>query len=391
MKGCHLACILILSTPAWAGIEAAGTLKTLYWYSRSPLTGREHWLDLNRARLSLKAERRPPGEGQAPWALRAAVDYDHELRFGTQLRSLESRLFGLGEPERYLRMDGTLDSGTDAGWRHRIYRGWAEAATGGWALRFGRQRVAWGTGKLWSPTDVLNPYQPTTLEKDERLGVDALHARRGLGGSGQGEAVWGLGSSWVDSDLLARLRGNAAGADLALLGGKVAGSTGSWMAGGETAWDLGGGSLHGEWTYTDLERRTPFWRAMLGYEYSFSADPGFKLLKDLWLNLEYFHNGRGQTTPARYDLGLLRTGRESALARDYLGTALKKELHPLFFIELVCLQNLSDQSRFISPSATWNPWRELHLSAGWQSFAGRPRTEYGRLPNVGSLQAQYFF
>ncbi|MBI3299830.1 MAG: hypothetical protein HYZ75_16815 [Elusimicrobia bacterium] len=379
MPGWLLASFLLL--PAQAGVEAGGSLKTLYSYSRSPLTGREHWLDLNRARLSLKGE---------AWGLKASVDYDHELRFGSQLRSLESRLFGLAEPASFLDMDQTISSGTDAGWRHRLYRGWVEAAALGWTLRFGRQRVAWGTGKIWNPVDVLNPYLPTALERDQRLGVDALHLRRGLGDLGQAEGVWALGRSWVETDVLTRVKGNYRGADAALLGGKVAGSTGSWLAGGELAWDLGGGSLHGEWTYTDLETRTPFWRALVGYEYSLS-NARSAALRDLWFNVELFQNGRGATDPSRYDVNLLRSGREVALARTYLGTALKKDLHPLVVVELALLQNLNDQSRFLSPSISWNAWRELHLSGGWQHFGGRQRSEFGRLPNLAFLQAQYFF
>ncbi len=387
MKGLLLlACLL--PGRVEAGVAASGTLKTLYDYTRSPLTRQAQWGDLSRARLSLKAEH---GLGVPGRTLRASVDYDHELRVGTRLKSLESRTFGLAEPDSFLTMDQTISSGTDAAYRHRLYRGWVELADGPWTARFGRQRIAWGTGKIWNPADVLNPYQPTALERDERPGVDALHVRRGLGTLGQGEAVYGLGRSWAETDLLTRARGNISGSDLALLGGKLSGSTGSWLAGGEASVDLGGGSVHAECTYTDLELRTPFWRGLLGYEYSFSSSPPWAPLKDVWLAAEWFHNGRGRRDAARYDAGLLRSGREVALAQDYLGVALKKELHPLLSAELSLLQNLNDASRFISPSLDWNPWGDLHLAAGWQSFAGTPRSEYGRLANIAFAQAQLFF
>lgn len=378
---------VLLAAPAAAGVTAGGQLKTLWSYSRSPFTKAEHWSDLSRARLSLKAE---TPEGPA-WRLRAEADYDHELRLGTQLRSFESRRFGLAEPDAFLTMDQTLSSGTDASWRHRLYRGWVEAEAAGTALRFGRQRVAWGTGKIWNPVDVLNPYQPTSLEREERFGVDALSLRRGLGALGQAEAVWALGRSWAAADLLVRGRGNAGGADLALLGGKVAGSTGSWLAGGELAWDLGGGTVHGELSYTDLAFRTPFWRALAGYEYGFTSEPPLGVLKDLWLNAEWYHNGRGHLDPRRYDTGLLRGGREVSLGRDYLGLAMKKELHPLLYVELSWLRNLRDASHFLSPSATWNAWGDLHLTAAWQRFGGAPLTEYARQPDVVSAAAQFFF
>lgn len=377
---------LALAVPAGAGVSAGGDLKTLYSYSRSPLDRRQHWSDLNRARLSLKAD---TGEGR--WVLRSEVDYDHEVRLGTQLRSLESRTFGLAEPDTFLSLDQTISSGTDASWRHRLYRGWVEAELDGFKARFGRQRVAWGTGKIWNAVDVLNPYQPTTLEREERLGVDAVSLRKGAGDTGLLETVWALGHEWKDTDLLGRGRGNFHGADLALLGGHVAGSTASWMMGGELAYDVYEGTLHGELSYTDLETRTPFWRGVLGYEYGFNADPPWAPLKDLWFNAEWYHNGRGVDDPVRYAVDLVRQGREVALGRDYGGLAVKKELYPLLNIELTWLRNLRDASHFLSPSVNWNPMGDLHVFAGYQRFGGRPITEFARQPDVFYSGAQYFF
>lgn len=378
----------LLALPAAAGVGVDGSLKTLYSYSRSPLTRRQHWADLNRARLSLKAAT-PETEGG--FALRAEADYDHELRLGSQLNSPESRTFGLAEPDSFLTMDQTVSSGTDHSWRHRLYRGWVEAEAGGFKARFGRQRVAWGTGKIWNPVDVLNPYQPTTLEREERLGVDALSVRRGLGQTGSAEAVWALGRGWMDTDLLGRFKAGLAGAELGLLGGHVAGSTASWLMGGELAWDVRGGTLHGELSYTDLETRTPFWRGVLGYEYGFTADPPWAPLKDLWFNVEWFHNGRGADDPARYATSLLRQGREVALGRDYGGLAVKKDLHPLLYMELSYLRNLRDASHFLSPSVNWNPVGDLHVFSGYQRFGGRPVTEFARQPDVFYAGAQFFF
>lgn len=378
----------LLALPAAAGVSADGSLKTLYHYSRSPFSRRQHWGDLNRARLSLKAAT-PEKEGG--FNLRAEADYDHELRVGSQLNSLESRTFGLAEPDAFLPMDQTVSSGTGHSWRHRLYRGWVEAEAGGFKARFGRQRVAWGTGKIWNPVDVLNPYQPTTLEREERQGVDAVSVRTGLGQTGSAEAVWALGHGWKDTDLLGRFKGGLGGAELGLLGGHVAGSTASWLMGGELAWDVRGGTLHGELSYTDLETRTPFWRGVLGYEYGFTADPPWAPLKDLWFNVEWFHNGRGVDDPVRYATNLLRQGREVALGRDYGGLAAKKELHPLLYMELSYLRNLRDASHFLSPSVNWNPVGDLHVFAGYQRFGGRPLAEFARQPDVFYSGAHYFF
>jgi hypothetical protein len=40
-----------------------------------------------------------------------------------------------------------------------------------------RQAVAWGSGRLFNPTDVVTPYAFNELDKEERLGVDAVRVR----------------------------------------------------------------------------------------------------------------------------------------------------------------------------------------------------------------------
>ncbi|MDE2293010.1 MAG: hypothetical protein KGL53_13085, partial [Elusimicrobia bacterium] len=59
MRGLWLA-LLLLPVPARAGVSASGYLKTLYSYSRSPLSGGDYWSDLSRARLTLDAARAAP-------------------------------------------------------------------------------------------------------------------------------------------------------------------------------------------------------------------------------------------------------------------------------------------------------------------------------------------
>lgn len=368
--------------PASAGFEASGYLKNLYRVGRSPSTRASYRGDLTRARASLEAD--------SP-LVRAHVDYDHELLSGSILRSYEFSRYGFGDPPAHFDMEQTISSGSDARYRHLLYRGWVEARSHDLSLRFGRQRIAWGTGKLWNPTDFLNPCLPTALEREERPGVDALTLRQGLGTLGQAEAVYTLARNWPGSDLLARLRGNAFKTDVSLLAGKVASSTSSWAAGGDFAADLFEGSLHGELVYSDIRIRSPFWKALIGYDYEFGAAPRFSWMKSLWVLLEYHCNGQGATAPARYDPAALLGGRQVSLAQDYLGFGLRKELHPLVKAELYAVMNLDDGSKFFMPSVDWNALNDLHLSAGWQRFGGNARSEYGRQPNSFYVQGQYFF
>src|SRR5690242_6355212 len=56
--------LLFGSTPVSADIGFSGYLKSLYSYSRSPVTRSPYWLDLNRARLTFDSS---TGLGESMW------------------------------------------------------------------------------------------------------------------------------------------------------------------------------------------------------------------------------------------------------------------------------------------------------------------------------------
>jgi len=367
---------------AAGSLQAGGYLKDVYQYSASALDGRPYFLNTSRARLSL--------DGSAS-VLRAHVDYDQEVLAGSFFRATEYRVFGLGEPAQFLGAEQTISTGATSVWRQRLYRGWLGLETDGAAVRFGRQRIAWGTGKFWNPTDVLNPYQPLSVERDERRGVDALYARRALGELSQAELAWAPDTLWAGQSLLARLKSHAGEYDASLMGGKVAGSSGSWIVGGDFAGNLLDGTLHGEWSYTALGARTPYWKADLGYDYVFPTETRFYPLRDASVVAEYFHNGAGELDTSRYDFSRVLSGRDVTVAQDYAGLSYGKDLRPLLRLELLLIQNLDDGSQFFSPDLQWNALANLYLTAGLQRFGGPKRSELGRPANLAFLQTQYYF
>lgn len=363
-------------------LRFSGYAKNLYLYGHSPTSRQPYGEDLTRLRLKLQG---------SYGILRSEVEYDQEVRAGTYFQTPEFGSFGLGEPPAAWDLEQDLDRGTHHLWRHRVYRGWAGLETGRWALRFGRQRIAWGTGKLWNPTDVLNPYQPTTVEREERRGVDAVYSRISLGALSEFSAAHSMEEVWKDRSFLGRIKSHLAQADISLMGGKIPGTNESWMAGGDVALDLWGGSLHAEVSRSSPDLSPSFLRHLVGYEYTFSASPPLALLKDAWVLLEYYHNAAGASDPLLYNPAVLFSGREVSLARDYLGLSFSRDLHPLVKLEVVSILNLNDESLFAGPTLTWNALQDLHLLAGWQAFAGKSSSEFGRLKSILHVQAQYFF
>lgn len=369
--------LLLAAAASAVSIEPGGYLKDVYQYSASAIDGRPYYLNTARARLSLDAKAS---------IFRGHVDYDHEVLAGSYFRTREFQVFGLGEPATYWDADQAISTGDTVQWRHRLYRGWLGADRGDTVVRFGRQRIAWGTGKLWNPTDVLNPYQPLSVERDQRRGVDALYARQGFGNFTQLEAAWALEDVWARQSLLARAKSHWGEYDASLMGGKVAGSSDSWAVGGDFAGNLFEGTLHGEWLY-----RAPDWKGDVGYEYTFPAETKLWALRDAAIVVEYLHSGSGARDTARYDTAALIQGREVTLARDYFGFTYSKDVHALLKAELVVLQNADDGSNFFSPSLQWNALDNLYLTLGLQRFGGPKRTEFGRPANLLFAMAQYYF
>lgn len=366
--------LLLLASPAPAGITAGGYLKNFWQYSRSALDGRAYNLNTARARLSLDAEKS---------VLRAHVDFDQQIAAGSFFRTTEFRRFGYAPPKPWLDMEHTVSTGTTNGYGVGAYRAWAGLENERGVVRAGRQRIAWGTGKIWNPTDVLNPYDPTTVERTERRGVDALYARAGVGALGQAELAWAPGDSWVEHALLARGRANWHGWDGALLAGKIPGSTASFVLGGDFAGTVLDGTAHGEAGWFNPVNGNPYWKLGLGYDYNFVDGDA--------LVVELYHAGNGNTDPRRYDFSALRAGREQGVAQNYAGATFSKDLTPLIKVEAASLVNADDGSTLAYPSLSWNAWPDLWLTAAWRRFGGDRLSEYGTQPNQTVLTAQFWF
>lgn len=370
------------AAPARAEYTISGYLKDFWQYSHGRLDDRPYFLNTSRARLTLDGD----------WApVEAHADFDNQVAAGSFFRTEDFKVLGYAPPQPWLTMQRTVSTGTTNGYGIGAYRAWIGLAGESGVVRAGRQRIAWGTGKIWNPTDVLNPYQPTAVERDERRGVDALYARQGFGTLGQAELVWAGRDRWVDHQMLARVRANEGGWDGSLMGGKIAGSTAAFMAGGDFAGTWLDGTLHGEWGYFHPQWRTPYWKAGIGFDYDVPSETKLRWLKDANFVVEYYHAGNGQTDPRRYDFAPVLAGDEQGVAQDYFGATFSRDLHPLVKLTMIGLVNADDGSTLFWPELQWNALNNLYLSASWQRFSGERRTEYGRMPNQTVLTAQYYF
>ena len=360
-----------MGTPApW---KLSGSYLNLYSRSRTIVPPTQGFtLDLNRLRLKLEGE---PFNG-----LRIEVQDDHEVLAGSYLSTPQFAVVNDRPSTTKIDLDHDYFANDDLVVRHRLYRATIQWSAASFDVKVGRQRVALGTGQFWSPLDLLNPIDPTRLERDYRSGVDAVLVERKLGALARVAGVYAPATTNVNSVAAGYLHGNTRGSDYSLLVGRFRGDE---AVGVDFSTTRGGLGLRGEATLTRPSLGTRYGRALLGADYA--------LANTLNLTAEVYYNGQGASDPAQYDLAALFAGRAFNLARYYGAIAASYEITPLVKVAGYGVLNVDDRSGVLWPRVEYSAAANFDITAGLQRFVGGPTSEYGRVSNLLHAQARWFF
>ena len=358
--------------PTDAAWKVTGSYYNLYTRSRTTLPPTQRFvLDFNRLRLEL--------EGKPVTSIAVHVQYDNELLLGNYLKTTQFAL--------------TDDRGeTSFDWqrayavrpeliaRHGLYRAtltWSGKTTD---VTVGRQRIALGTGFFWSPMDLLNPIDPTRLDRNYRVGADAVLVDEKLGALGRISGMYAPSTTRMKSVGAAYLHGNLRGSDFSLLAGRFRGVD---ALGANVSSSVGGLGVRGELTLTRPDSGVRYGRVVVAADYGFANSVN--------VTAELYYNGRGRSDPSRYDISELLAGRELNLARWYAGAATTYQVGPLVKVAGYVVVNTDDGSVVLWPRVEWSARTNLDLTAGIQRFAGGKRSEYGRLNTLVHLEVKAFF
>jgi hypothetical protein len=353
-------------------LDLTGSVKTVFLRSRAS-TGEGYTRSLNRLRIEAKGDLAP--------GVALDLQYDNELLLGSYLDTMDFRAQRDVPSQQYWRADANYVERGDVYGRHRLYRAALTLTRGTVDLKLGRQRVAWGTGRFWSPLDILNPVSPLALEREERVGVDAALLEAQFGPLSRASLVYAPAPDRGPASRALRWHGNTAGVDASLVGGRMRGLD---IVGMDVASQVGGVGVRAE-----AARLSPsgagsgFNRWMAGADYAFA--------NGLTLGAELYYNGAGHRDPARYDVTGLRSGDVASLATRYAGLYTSYEFTPLLKWMSSLVFNADDRSRGLDSRLVWS-WRtDLDATVGLQRFAGSPGSEYGRVPNAAFAQLHWFF
>lgn len=349
-----------------------GYYKNLLMQSRTAFPQAENYtLDLNRLRLEVRG--RP-----ADW-LGFEVQYDNEALLGSYLDTAQFAQLKAARPTTYWDLEGNYLDSQSLSMRHRLHRGFVSLNTAAVDMYLGRQRIAWGSGRMWNPTDLFNPYNPAQLESNERTGVDAVLVEKNFSALSRLSFAYAPQRNAPASRAL-RYRTNFAGTDMALMAGEFRDTR---VAGFEFAGRIGDAGVYGEAAHTRPKAGDAFTRGVLGAEYAFE--------NTLTIGAEYYWNGEGTTQRSRYDFGRLFAGEIQSVAKHYTGMHLKYDVTPLLRSENHLILNHDDASRFLASSLVYSLSSNWDAAAGVQVFSGDAGSEYGRFHNVYYMYLQRYF
>ncbi len=256
-------------------------------------------------------------------------------------------------------------------------------------MRLGRQAITWGNGLLFNPMDLVNPFSPTDVVREYKVGQDMAFAQ--IAGP-----TWGnfqlayvprrnpdtRGVEWDESTLAGKFHFALGKTDFDLLaavdlGDPVAGIGATGYL-GRAAW-----RLDATWTILNGNGNGGRTGDRDGYlSLVANVDTSWTWGGKNWYGfLEFFYNGLGQDdySSALNDPDLskrLDRGEVFTLGRYYLAAHLRHELHPLVNISLTLISNLHDPSGVVQPRVTWDVTRSLKLTIWGNIFIGRQGTEY---------------
>jgi len=278
------------------------------------------------------------------------------------------------------------------------------------SVRLGRQALTWGDGLLFNPMDLFNPFSPSDVERDYKVGDDMVSVQMANVGGGELQLL-GVprrdlatgGVAWDQSSLAAKLHRTVPGT-----GGNVSGDLlvarhyGETVLGAGASGTVGGGIWRANAVWSGLDDRVD--RGVDGGVDALGGRSGFvTAVANLdrswvlagrnaygWIELYYDGLGEADAVRALDDPALverLARGELFTLGRRYADASANLEVNPLLNLWVTALRNLDDGSGLVQPRLVWNATQDLEITVGADLSYGGRGTELGGLvvPGLGLL------
>ena len=168
-------------------------------------------------------------------------------------------------------------------------------------VRIGRQAATWGNGMLFNPMDLFNPFSPTDIERDYKLGDDIVSVQAPLFDSGSFNALYvprrdpqTSDSSWEHSSLAAKCHFFHGTTEFDAMAAR---HYRDWVLGTGAVGYLGDAAWRLDLTWTVLDSESPsddYLSLVANIDYSWVWWE-----KNLYGFLEFYYSGIGKRTIKR--------------------------------------------------------------------------------------------
>jgi hypothetical protein len=248
----------------------------------------------------------------------------------------------------------------------------------------GRQALTWGNGLLFNPMDLFNPFSPTDVEREYKIGDDMLNVSM-LADKAVDLQVLAVPRrdpdtghlTWSRSSFAAKMHSMTGPVELDCL---VARHYRDMVGGIGISGYLGSAAWRTDATYTAFDDRS----SRSGYlSVVANIDRSWVWAGRNWYGfIEAYFNGLGYDDPltAMSDPALLERldrGELYTTGRTYLGGTVQYEAHPLLNVYLTAINNLGDGSETALLRLVWDAAEDFRIVAGADLPHGSRDTEFG--------------
>jgi hypothetical protein len=327
-----------------------------------------------------------------PWSFDA--DWQLLVAFGDRTELAGSRsgviVQGVGVPlsddRRSMNLTDTIADGGKFRALHRFDRLSIGYASDNVVIRIGRQAITWGNGLIFSPMDIVNPFDPTAIDTEYKAGDDMIYGQFSLANGDDIQFAHVFRRSKVpgESDsaaatTAAKYHGILGDAEVDILVSRNRDEMTLGVGGNK---NLGGALWRGDILVTDTLSGN---RVQLVTNLSYSWTWGGRNLSGV---VEYYFSGFGQRT-SQYNLesiagntGLsrrLERGEVFTVGRNYLATGVMFEMSQLWTLTPNLFANLDDGSTLLQFTTRYSLSDDAEILAALNVPLGAPGTEFGGL------------
>jgi hypothetical protein len=260
----------------------------------------------------------------------------------------------LNDDRRLFNLTDVISESSDSVILQRLDRLWLGYTSEKTVIRIGRQALSWGNGLAFAPMDLVNPFDPASIDTEYKTGDDMVYAQYLQDNGNDVQAAYvarrNLRTGNADSDeatAAVKYHGFAGESDYNFL---VARSYGDPVVGLGASRGIGGAVWSADLVGTDTERDT-YVQFVTNLMYSWNwAD------KNMSGAIEYYFNGFGQKD-GQYDplslasnpdlLVRLLRGELFTMGRHYISGNVMIEMTPLWTVTPTVFVNIADPSALL--------------------------------------------